>query len=76
MGSSLLGWIVNEFDSFLDAAFKASLAGLKKLLFVLINLVEDIIGLFGTAGLVTVSQRTSAKSPANQLTPSSTGTEK
>ena len=46
---------MNEVDSFLDAAFETSLARLKKLLLVFIDLAEDVVGLLGAVGLVTIS---------------------
>ena len=51
MGLSLLWWVVNEVNPLLDAALQASLAGFKKLLFVGIDVAEDVVGLLGTTGL-------------------------
>ena len=55
-GSSLLRWVVNEFDSFFDAAFQADLARLEKFLLIRVDVAEDVIGLLGTGRLDLLSQ--------------------
>lgn len=76
MGSSLLRWIVNEIDAFVDATLETSLARFEKLLLVFADLTKDITSLFGTVGLVTISQSYVENNSEIGLTPSSTGTEK
>ena len=51
MGSSLLGWVVNKFDSFLNAPLEAGLAWLKELFLACINVAENVVSLFGTRRL-------------------------
>ena len=51
VGESLWWWVVHEFDAFLDAAFQSGLASLEKLLFLIVHIREDIIGLLRSIGL-------------------------
>lgn len=68
---------MDEFDALLDIALQALLARLKELLLVRADLAEDVFRFFGTRGLEK-SSATGFKITVRmeELTPSSTGTEK
>lgn len=51
MGESLCGWVVHKLDTLLDVPFEASLAGLEKLLLIVIELRKDIGSLLGSGRL-------------------------
>ncbi len=54
LGESLCGRVVHKFNPLLNAAFETRLAGLEKLLLVIIQLRKDVGGLFCSGRLGTV----------------------